>query len=799
MNSNQQSTGKNIEVIVQGMTCSGCALTVEKAIKSIKEVKEAKVDLSTGRVFISVDCENKTNLARKILDKVDEKGYKVITDKLLVLTDVYSIQEGNLEFLKNVNGITSVRLSKALDEIEIDFIKSIISDKEIVRELKKLGVKVNGLISSATAEARLSEGDRDLFVKLAIASPIAGIFVVDMLAHLHLFKNGWLQFALATPVVIFSASEFTKGLLRKFAKLSFDMNVLVSLGVLTAYIFSTVDLAFLSSGNLYYESSVVITTVVLIGRFIESKIKSNTASAFLKLKEIEPKIATVLRGDREIRVEAGELKSGDVVVLHEGERIPADGVIQDGEIVIDESHITGEILHIKKSKGDYIFAGSLILSGWGIMLVKEAGEKTVLHNLIFTFREAQLKKSRIERLTDKISAVFIPIIMIISSGTFLFWAYIYSISFAIERAISVLVVACPCALGLATPLAVVSAVSRFLKRGVIIKNPTVFEIIPYVQTVAFDKTGTLTEGNFKITCVYVYKNGRKIIFDRLSDEEKRNIKTILASAEISSEHKIAKAILEFSKDCEIRTPDNYFSLRGRGIFANVNGTECIIGNERIFSEFNVELPDFSNEISENKDATYIFFSINKETFGIIFLQDKVKEGVEDVIKFLKSQGRKIVIITGDKKDISERIGKRLGVDRVFSEALPDEKVKIIESLKGNTNKVMMVGDGINDSPSILLADVGVAVQSASEISKVSSDIVIQDVKSLKELFLVSKFVLSIIKQNLLWAFIYNILLIPVASGVFVKLGITLNPMLSSIAMSLSSISVVLNSLRILKK
>ncbi len=791
MQPTQKTSEEKISVKILGMTCSGCVATVEKTIKAIDGIKNVSVSLIDGQAEVILEKSGK-NIAKEITEKIKEKGYKVETKKVIFLGDIsWVITQKIKENLEKTKGIVSVKLNQASEEIEIEFVPGFVKIDDIKNELKKQGIKIKGVISEEKQEIFHDE-TKVLKTKFLLSIPPSLYFIFKMIFGFH--TQPLVDFFVSTPVILFLSSHFSKGFLRKIISFSFDMNFLVSIGIYLGYFVSTLYVFFpnlFREEVMFFESSVLITSIMLIGKSIELSARKDILPALKKLSELEPKTVKVKRNGKEIEVKFEDVKVGDEIILFEGERVSHDGTLIKGSVKVDESHITGELEPKTKLEGEKIFSGSLILEGSGVLRVESESENTILRKIISAVRQAQFSKSSIEKFGDKVSQFFVPFIISISFFVFIYWIFSDSFVFALERALSTIVVACPCALGLATPTAVASAIGKALSKKILIRDGSIFEILPKIKVVAFDKTGTITEGKLKLKDIILFN----------SEYERKEILFLISSCEMNSNHPIARATINFalSQGITPKNPDFFFNSKGKGVFAKIYGNEIAIGKPEFLEEIGVKIEDKEKEkiqklFKENKN-TCVLFGINGKLVGMMTFEDNIKEKSKEVVSELKKIGLKVFILTGDKFSVAEKVSSILGVDGFFADVLSDKKAEIIKSLR-KYGKVMMVGDGINDAPALAEADVGVAISSASEISKVTADIVVEDIDRVIHIFKLGKKTFSIIKQNFMWAFFYNSLLIPIAAGALYKFGISLKPFMSAIAMSLSSIFVVLNSLRI---
>ena len=808
---------------VRGMTCAGCVRAVEKAIESVPGVVSVRVNLTTESAEVNAVPQKGVNIAQEIAKKVEEKGYKVVPNEVVFLCDLsYTIPPEEIEnVLKNSEGVLDAHVSRSTGEIKVEYLSPLTTPEKLKKMVESLGISVEEVdvkdVYLAEKKGKIFEREaHDLKIRFLISLPFALFFLIDMLSgflgftFVSLSHSGILKFFLATPPVVVGLQKFAKGFFKKIKTFSFDMNFLVSMGITVAYISSTVEVffpSFFPSQFSFFDGAVFISTFMLLGRMIEARVRKNTIYAIRKLLELQPEKTKVIVDGQEQVKNSDEVSPGDEVVLAKGERISHDGVVASGKVLVDESHITGELTPVEKGKGDKVFAGSLVVEGGGTIKVEVPYDKTTLRKMIDILKESQLKKTGVERLADKVSGVFVPVVIFIALLFFVVWLLQGDFVFALERMISVLVVACPCALGLATPTAIATAVGRASENGIWIKNASAIENIPKTKVAMFDKTGTITQGKPMVKKIVSF------------DSDEREILFFAGSIELVSNHPISKAIVEEAKKrgIQLEKPSLFFSIEGKGVVGKVRGKEVAVGNEKLMQEVKViqgkvispetkthkHIPEITEEDSTSTEygETPVFISVEKKLKGILILEDKVREEAAPCIRELKRRGIKVFIITGDKRSSAEKVKRAVGADGVFAELLPDEKVEVIKRIKRDNpkGKVMMVGDGINDAPSLETADIGIAVGDSSEITKIVSDIVVKDLRNIPYILKLGEKTFSVIKQNLFWAFAYNIALIPLAGGLFYPLlGIYLKPVFSAIAMSSSSIIVTLNSLRLKK-
>jgi len=739
---------EKINAPVEGMTCASCVARVEKAISKLDGVKNVSVNFASEKASFEFDPELIDYT--KISQVVEDAGYKINFPDKTGKTDKYDNEK---------NTGSNDLISEHEKELKRDFILSVI-----------LAIPVL-LLSMGT----MWDGFRD-FLPLS----------TDYLNKILLI--------LTTPVIFIPGKRFFKIFWTNLKHFSADMNSLVAVGTGAAYIFSTVVTLFpdlvLKPGDfphVYFDTAAVIIALILMGRWLEAKAKTRTNTAIKKLMGLKPKSAIVKRNGNEIEVKLEDLKIGDVVVIKPGGKIPADGKITSGSSVIDESMITGESIPVEKINGDNVVGGTINKTGSFEFEISAVGNNSVLGQIIKMVEEAQGSKAPIQNLADKIAAIFVPAVIGIASITFIVWLIIggeHSFNIALINFVAVLIIACPCALGLATPTALMVGTGKGAQFGILIKNGSSLELAHKITTVIFDKTGTITEGKPKVTDVFT---------NNISENE---LIKITASAENKSEHPLAESIINYAKEkqIELSEAESFNSVTGKGITAVVNGNSVSAGNKKLMEDYSVKTDTLNEKITKlsKEGKTIIFVSVNGELSGLIGIEDPVKENSAEVIKNLRDLKIKTVMITGDNKTTAENIAKRIGIDEFEAEVLPQDKVNAVKKYQSNNEVVAMVGDGINDAPALAQSDVGIAIGSGTDIAMETGSIVLMsgDLSGVFNSIKLSKRTIKTIKQNLFWAFIYNTIGIPLAA-----LGM-LNPMFAAFAMSLSSVSVISNSLRL---
>jgi Cu+-exporting ATPase len=612
-------------------------------------------------------------------------------------------------------------------------------------------------------------------------------------------------FILACPVQIWVGSQFYNGLVTVFKYRTADMNTLVAVGTLAAFIYSTFVTFFLDflenagiEPHIYFDTAAMIIILILMGRFFEAKAKSRASNAIKKLIRLQAKTAALIVDGSEKKISIEEVKAGDVILVRPGEKIPVDGIIIQGGSSVDESMVTGESIPVDKEKGDEVIGATVNVSGAFKFKATRVGKDTMLSQIIRLVEEAQGSKAPIQRLADVVASYFVPAVIAAAVITFvvwLIWGPKPSVTFALVNFIAVLIIACPCALGLATPTAIVVGTGKGAENGILIKDASSLELAHKINTVVFDKTGTLTSGEPAVTDIILKENSG------LSSE--RELLNIAASSELNSEHPIGKAIVKKAREGGLRLtePKNFKSIAGKGIYAEIKKTQVYKGNRSLMIENNISLDGLEKRARDisGEGKTPVFVAVDNKAVGIIAVADSLKRDSKKYIGRLQGLGLEVVMITGDNKNTAAAVANELGIRRVLAEVLPENKAREIKRIQSEGKVVAMVGDGINDAPALVQADIGIAIGTGTDIAIESSSITLirGDIKGVLDSILLSRNTIRIIRQNLFWAFFYNTILIPVAAGaLYPAFGIMINPIYAAAAMAFSSIFVVSNSLRL---
>jgi Cu+-exporting ATPase len=600
---------------------------------------------------------------------------------------------------------------------------------------------------------------------------------------------------LTTPVLFVSGKRFYKIFWNNLKHFTADMNSLVAIGTGAAYLFSLLLTLFPEifqttnhSYHVYFDTAAVIITLILLGRWLESRAKSKTGSAVKKLIELQPKTAIVKENNKEVEKQIDELKIGDIILIKPGGKIPADGIITSGLSSVNEAMITGESLPVEKIIGSKVIGGTINISGFFEFEITTIGKKSVLGQIIKLVEEAQGSKAPIQNLADKVASVFVPVVVVISLLTFIVWLFLRpdDLSIALMNFISVLIIACPCALGLATPTALIVGMGKAAQNGILFKNGESLEELHRADTIVFDKTGTITEGKLSVKNIFV---------DNISEDE---FLSVLSSIEAKSEHPIAKAITDYAKNKKINSlsVEEFENKPGKGIKAAIDNKKVFAGNESFMAENKIDLKPITSRVKvENiQNSSHIFLAIDGDIKGFVTIVDSIKNNSIEVIKQIKDIKLEPILLSGDNENVTKYISSITGIEKYESGVLPEHKSQKVKKLQDDGRKVIMVGDGINDAPALVQSNVGIAIGNGTDVAIESAGVVLVngDLNGVLKAIKLSKQTIAVIKQNLFWAFIYNTIGIPLAmSGL-------LNPMFAAIAMSLSSVSVISNSLRLKK-
>lgn len=798
---------KETTLQISGMTCAACAVRIEKGLKKLEGVEEATVNLALERSSVKFDPAL-TNVAA-LEKKVKDLGYDVVTEKsefeitgMTCAACSTRVEKG----LNKLDGVSLANVNLALERATVEFNPSMVTKADIIKKVEALGYGAHIKEEENQQEAadyRQQEIDKQTgkFIFSAILSlpllwAMVGHFSFTSFIYVpDMFMNPWVQFALATPVQFLIGKQFYVGAYKALKNKSANMDVLVALGTSAAYFYS-LYLSFASLGGnahtveLYYETSAVLITLIILGKLFEARAKGRSSEAIKKLMGLQAKTAIIERNGNEQEVSLEEVVVGDVVHVKPGDKVPVDGRIVEGQSAVDESMLTGESVPVDKKIGDEVIGSTINKNGFLKIEATKVGKDTALAQIIKVVEEAQGSKAPIQRLADQISGVFVPIVVGIAVITFLVWYFMVipgDFAEALEKMIAVLVIACPCALGLATPTSIMAGSGRSAEFGILFKGGEHLEMTHRINTVILDKTGTVTNGKPVLTNVNVRGSLDEVEFLAL-----------VGSAEKQSEHPLAEAIVTGIKEKGIALKDvqSFEAIPGFGIKASVEGRGLLVGTRKLMNQYQVEITEALGQMDvfERAGKTAMLVAIDGKFAGMVAVADTIKDTSKAAVKRMKEMGLEVIMITGDNQQTAKAIASEVGIDHVIAEVLPEGKADEVKKLQAQGKKVAMVGDGINDAPALAVADIGMAIGTGTDVAMEAADITLirGDLNSIADAIYMSKKTLQNIKQNLFWAFAYNSLGIPVAALGF------LAPWLAGAAMAFSSVSVVLNALRLQK-
>lgn len=780
---------QRITLGITGMTCAACANRVEKSLSKVSGVKSAAVNPANEKATVVFD-DSETSVD-ELISRVEKTGYGVTEERIeLSLSGMTCAACATRieKVLSKTDGVIQANVNLASEKATIKYINGQTDVDTLVGRVKKTGydakpaVKENAEAEKAVKEQQYKKQLNAFIIGAFISIPFLIAMIGEFTGNHALMMPGWLQFILATIVQFTIGWRFIRGAYNSLRGGSANMDVLVALGTLAAYLYSTALLLMGAESGFYFEASVIIITLIILGKVLEARAKGQTSEALKKLMGLQAKTAHVIRDGETMDVPVEDVESGDLLVIKAGEKIPVDGEIIEGQTSADESMLTGESMPVEKEPGDMLIGATINKHGSVKMKATKVGKDTALSQIIRMVEEAQGSKAPIQDLADKISGIFVPIVIGIAALTFLITFYFAGFSAALVSAVAVLVIACPCALGLATPTAIMVGTGKGAEHGVLIKGAEYLQLIRNVDTIVLDKTGTITKGEPEVTDVIAL------------GIDKDELLRLVASAEAGSEHPLGQSIIQKAKERKIRLSDatNFEAIPGHGIYASVDGRRLAVGNKKLMERETVLLESYQTEIEalEKKGKTVMMASQNGSLLGYVAVADTVKKTSRQAIRELKALGIEVVMMTGDNERTAQAIATEVGVDRVLAEVLPEGKAEQVEKLKQEGKRVAMVGDGINDAPALATADVGIAIGTGTDVAIEAADITLMsgDLLAIVETIQLSKATMRKIKQNLAWAFGYNILLIPVAA-----FGL-LNPILAGAAMAFSSVSVVTNTL-----
>jgi Cu+-exporting ATPase len=817
------ATEQQVTLPVVGMTCANCVASVERNAKKVEGVTDASVNFANERVTITynpAESDLKT-VATGVIDRVQRAGYSIPTTTVeLPLLGMTCTNCSNTiqRRLNKTEGVVEASVNFANERATVTYLPGVVTRDDLVAAVRKAGYDVVTSAEdedvedaeSAARAAELRHQQMRLLVGTIFTLPL---FLLSMARDLNLVGEwshaiwvNWLFLALATPVQFYVGWDYYVGGYKSLRNGSANMDVLVAMGSSVAYFYSVVVLIALTFGNhnfghhVYFETSAVIITLIVLGKLLEVRAKGQTSAAIKKLIGLQAKTARVVRNGVEMDIPIGQVQRGDTVIVRPGEKIPVDGVVSDGHSAVDESMLTGESLPVEKSVGDAVIGATLNKQGLLKFEATKVGKETALAQIIRLVEQAQGSRAPIQRVVDQVAAYFVPAVIVIALATFAIW-YFSGAGFvpALIRLVAVLVIACPCAMGLATPTSIMVGVGKGAEAGILFKNSAALEQAQKLTAIVLDKTGTITRGLPSVTDVVVSSEAGLSQSDLLR---------LAASAERGSEHPLGESIVRAAQEAGLvlSDPVAFEGISGYGIAAQVDGRRILLGNLRLMERETVALnglgPKAQQLQAEAKTAMWL--AVDGQASALIGVADTIKEGSKEAVATLKQQGLLVVMMTGDNEATAQAIAAEVGIDRLFAEVLPGEKASYVAQLQAEGHCVGMVGDGINDAPALAKADVGLAIGTGTDVAMETADVTLMrgDLRSVPQALALSKVTMRNIRQNLIWAFGYNVALIPIAAGVLAPFEWApdflrqLNPILAAAAMAFSSISVVTNSLRL---
>ncbi|WP_349410140.1 heavy metal translocating P-type ATPase [Pseudalkalibacillus sp. SCS-8] len=787
---------------ISGMTCAACSNRIEKVLNKMDGV-EASVNLTTEKAKVKFDEEKVSS--DEIIEKIQKLGYDVPSERVELDIEGMTCAACSNRIEKVVGkmaGVTQANVNLTTEVGNFEYKPGIVTLEDILTKIDKLGysasVKKDRDTKQESKDRELKKKQRTLLLSILLSSPL----LYTMFGHMpfetgipvpHILMNPWIQLLLATPVQFYIGGPFYIGAYRALMNKSANMDVLVALGTSAAYFYSLVETLRFAvrpgyEPQLYFETSAILITLILLGKYFEFLAKGRTTLALKSLLNLQAKEATVLQDGQEKKVPVDQVNVGDHILVKPGEKIPVDGKVVKGQSSVDESMITGESIPVEKNVDEDVIGSTINKNGSLIIEATKVGKDTALAGIIRIVEEAQGSKAPIQRMADVISGIFVPIVVAISVIVFLIWYFVAApgeLTAALEASIAVLVIACPCALGLATPTSIMVGTGKGAEQGILFKGGEYLEGTHKINAVLLDKTGTITKGTPEVT-------------DWIPFSEDDQLLSYLIAAERGSEHPLANAIVTYGQEqkADGLEADEFEAVPGHGIIAKINSQEILVGTRKLMKQHSIDTSSHEEDIIqlENEGKTVMLMALNNELAGLIAVADTIKETSKEAIQQLKNMGIDVYMITGDNERTANAIAEQIDLDGVFAEVLPEEKSEKVKELQSKGKKVMMVGDGINDAPALALADIGVAIGTGTDVAIETADITLLggDLLLLRKAIVLSQKTMKNIKQNLFWALFYNSAGIPIAA-----LGL-LAPWVAGAAMAFSSVSVVSNSLRLKK-
>jgi P-type Cu+ transporter len=804
-----------VEMSVSGMSCASCVVSLETALGRVPGVVHVNVNLATERATITYDADVTT--VPTLVQAVEDAGYRVRTETatlpiqgMTCAACVNTIERG----LSKANGVLSATVNLATGRGTATYLPSVINRHGLQEVIEDLGYEAPGYeapeVTGPATDVERQAREREMATlrrKFLVGAVLSALVMVGSMPEWvpwwpAILTNHFTLWALTTPVQFWVGGQFLRGFVKALRHGTADMNTLVTVGTMAAYLYSVgVTLApqFFSVEGIhvavYFDTAAVLITLIVLGRWLEAKARGRTSVAIKRLLGLQPKSACVRRDGAEVEIPIEAVRIGELIVVRPGEKIPVDGLVREGQSAVDESMLTGESLPVEKAPGAPVVGASLNKTGTFVFEATRVGKDTVLAQIVQLVESAQGSKAPIQRLADKIAGVFVPIVVAIAAVIFAVWYMVGpapAFTYALSNFMAVLLIACPCALGLATPTAIMVGTGRGAEQGILIKSAESLETAHRIQTVIFDKTGTLTRGEPVVTEVVAVDGVGKTALMQLA-----------AAVEWGSEHSLGKAIVDKAREAALAVAPgrDFEAFPGQGAQARVDGALVRLGRRQFLLDNGIVLNGLEKEAERLAEAgqTPMYVAADAMALGVVAVADTVKPSARAAVEALHAMGLEVAMITGDNARTAAAIAQQVGIDRVLAEVLPHDKAAEVKKLQAEGRVVAMVGDGINDAPALAQADVGIALGTGTDVAIETADVVLlrDDLMGVATAIQLSRRTMRTIRQNLFWAFFYNTILIPVAAGaLYPFLGILLNPMLAGAAMAFSSVSVVMNSLRL---
>jgi len=802
---------KKVKLSIKGMHCASCVNRVEKALKNVEAVNSATVNLTNQSAYVEMDSQRAD--IQKLIDAVKQTGYEVELSLVnLIIKGMHcaSCVRRIEQKLEQLPGVVNVNVNLNTERARVSYLAAEVDVETLLSAVGSVGYEAEAETDDRTGQGALADTaqqSQQLLRKLTISAVLAAIILVGSMSEFFVFVQiipqqiRWIGlFVLTSMVVFYSGVEFYIRGWKALKNRTADMNSLIAIGTGAAYIYSIVATFFAdflpeNMRHVYYDSAAVIITLILLGRLLEAKAKGKTSQAIVRLMGLQPQTARVIKAGKEYQIPIDKVQLGDVVLVRPGEKIPVDGELLKGSSTVDESMLTGESMPVEKSTGDTVIGATINQSGSFQFKATRVGKNTTLSQIIQLVENAQASKAPIQRMADLVASIFVPVVIVIAIVTFLVWYFFGpspQLNFALITFVTVLIIACPCALGLATPTSIMVGTGKGAENGILIKSAEALETAHKIKTVILDKTGTITSGKPALTDIIPAKGFEKL-----------HILKIAASVEHSSEHPLAQAIRQYAQQNEVELVETqqFRALPGHGIEAHLDGKKIVMGNQKLMTKYGIKIDALEKLVIDlnSQGKTTIFISVNNELAGLLAISDTLKKDSAAAVSTLQNMGLEIVIVTGDNERTANAIAQKVGIDRVVSGVLPEQKVEVVKKMQQSEKIVAMVGDGINDAPALVQADVGIAIGTGTDIAIEASDITLVkgNLNSVAAAIQLSRATMRNIKQNLFGSFIYNVMGIPIAAGLLYPFwGILLNPMVAAAAMAMSSVTVVSNALRL---